>query len=223
MKKIFISFKKTDNFGNDTEDYDIANKLSSYLRNNGIEVFFSEISLAETQSSNYKAVIDNALDVCSDMIVVGTKAEFIMSPWVKYEWDTFLQDIISSIKPNGNIYCVFKNVKATEIPRGLRYCQTFLPTSEGFARLLDFLKVPKTEELPKKRGFICKRCGAYVIGDNVLGCSFHPENAVSFLIKNFDGTSKRKWFYPCCGKQVDDDGTGNPQKSLGCKSGFHVK
>ena len=120
MKKIFISFKKTDESGNNTEDYDIANKLSHYLRNNGIEVFFSETSLVATQSSSYKTVIDNALDVSTDMIVVGTKVEFIMSPWVKYEWDTFLQDIISSIKPNGNIYCVFKNVKTAEIPRGLR-------------------------------------------------------------------------------------------------------
>lgn len=224
MKKVFISFKKTDKFGKDTEDYIIASKLSDYLRKNGIDVFFSEVSLAETRSSNYKMVIDKTLDECTDMIVVGTSAEFIMSPWVKYEWDTFLQDIISSLKPNGNIYCVFENIKPIEIPRGLRYCQTFLPTNDGFSRLLDFLQDVKKEEIVEEKGFICKRCGAYVTDLNMLGsCSFHPEKAVPYFIKNFDGTSIRKWFYPCCGKQVDDDGFGKPRKSAGCKSGFHVK
>lgn len=222
MKKIFISFKKTTTEGRLTEDYEIATDLCSFLKKHGFSVFFSEFSLAESAVSNYKEQIDSALDTCDVLIVVGTSAQYINSPWVKYEWDTFLQDIISGIKPNADIFCVFKNIASNEIPRGLRYRQTFPTTAKGFTDLLNYLS--KNQENPLNLSIsVCKNCGEIFTQDTIGNCSYHPATPIPFTTKNFDGTVLKKWYFPCCGKEVEDDGSGTPQYSPGCKNGFHQK
>ncbi len=226
-KKIFISYKKTDSFGKLTRDFFIASNLCSILESNQIDCFFSEISLPATSSSEFKAQIDLALDSATDLIVVGTKTEYLESPWVKYEWDSFQQDIISGVKPNANIYCVIDNLKPENIPRGLRYKQRFLPTPEGFESLLAFLK-GKNEEVAKKAGhtekcFICKNCGKTFTASTMFGCSYHPSKPISFLTKNFDGTLIKKWYFPCCGKIIETNNGAVPPISPGCRSGFHER
>jgi hypothetical protein len=88
---IFISFKNLDGAGRETRDCWIAKQISAALSNSGLSVFFSLDSLERLGTSAYKAVIDDALDQASVLVVVGTTRENLESPWVRYEWDGFIK------------------------------------------------------------------------------------------------------------------------------------
>ena len=91
--EVFISYRNTNN-GMQTEDSMIARELYEVLSANGIKTFFSGQSLAVLGADRYKEMIDRALDDCIILIVVGTSLENIQSNWVKYEWDSFFNDIL---------------------------------------------------------------------------------------------------------------------------------
>lgn len=220
MSKIFISFKNTDK-NKLTEDYGIAKLLESMLHKNGFEVFFSEVSLLETARSDYKAVIDRELDNAEILILIGTKAEYITSPWVKYEWDNFLQNIISGIKPDSEIFCLFSNIQPNEKPIGIRFKQTFSADVSGISSLIGYVCSKMNKQA--KTLYVCKNCGKVFDPHNRDTCRFHSQNAVYSKIKNFDGSERKSWIFPCCGKRlICDDETTPPSRSDGCIIGKHV-
>ena len=88
---VFISYKNSDN-GILTKDSFLARELYEFLTKEGIHAFFSAQSLADLGADRYKQIIDDTLDSCSVLIVVGTKLEYIQSSWVRYEWDSFFND-----------------------------------------------------------------------------------------------------------------------------------
>lgn len=122
---VFISFKCSDDLGNKTEDFEIANLLYNKLTSIGYNVFFSANTLEQKGSSRYKADIDDALDSASVMIVVLTKHEYATSHWVQYEWDSFYNDYLSGVKPNSSLFTLTKNVDVKQLPRTLRNIQNF--------------------------------------------------------------------------------------------------
>lgn len=122
---IFISFKYSDIEGNKTKDYDIAKNLYDYLKEKGHKVFFSPSELEILGQSQYSKVIDEALDASRFLIVVGCSKENINSQWVQYEWDSFLNDIRSGSKPNGEVYVVYSDMNVNDLPRALRQRQAF--------------------------------------------------------------------------------------------------
>lgn len=95
--EVFISYKNTNN-GIRTEDATMAKELYEILSDAGIKTFFSGQSLAVLGADRYKEMIDNALDDCSVLIVVGTSLGNIQSSWVRYEWDSFYNDILMEKK-----------------------------------------------------------------------------------------------------------------------------
>lgn len=50
--------------------------------------------------------------------------ENLKSEWVEYEWDGFLEDILSGDR-EGEIFSYIKNMKRQELPRDLRKYQFF--------------------------------------------------------------------------------------------------
>ena len=72
---IFISFKNLNVDGKQTRDSELAQEIHFFFVAQGLNVFFSNISLQKLSVSAYKKEIDNALDSAKILIAVGTSGE----------------------------------------------------------------------------------------------------------------------------------------------------
>lgn len=88
---VFISFKSTDERGRITRDAQIARIIYEELTKRGIKTFFSDVTLENKLFDAFEPIIFRALFSCKFFILVGTKNEFINSPWVKNEWSRFAE------------------------------------------------------------------------------------------------------------------------------------
>ncbi len=88
---VFICYKETDKEGKRTRDSVLANELYHELKEEGYKVFFSRISLENKLGENYESCIFSALHTSKVMVVIGTKAEYLNSVWVKNEWSRYLE------------------------------------------------------------------------------------------------------------------------------------
>ena len=147
MYDIFISYKHTNEFGELTEDYKIAEKLYNVLTNTGYKVFFATHSLEEIGSSKFKKDIDDALDQAKLMIVVLSKPEYALSKWVNYEWDSFYNDYLSGVRENSNLFTFINGFSIVGLPRTLRNVQSF-DYNNQFNEALQYIKnaLPLKEE-----------------------------------------------------------------------------
>lgn len=127
----FISFKKSDTTGADTEDARIARQVYEYLTKKGMRVFFSDVTLASLGEANYTRAIEKALDSTNILIAVGTSKENLESEWVSHEWSTFA-NIIRSGKRKGQIMSYCSGMPLSALPTGLINFQAFqhVPDSE---------------------------------------------------------------------------------------------
>ncbi|MBQ3016623.1 MAG: toll/interleukin-1 receptor domain-containing protein [Clostridia bacterium] len=214
MTDVFISFKNTYG-GEPTRDSVIAKQLYDIMKAHGFDVFMSNSTLSECGNSNFKEEIDRALDECKYLVLVGTKEEYINSPWVKYEWDIFYQDIISGNKPDADIFCVFDSFEGT-VPRTLRYKETFAATQDGFSALMAFLS-SKTGRAKRSDVFVCKNCGKIFTAANMRGCKYHPKKPLPITERGFGGEIREFLLFPCCNKKIEKN---NPHTG-GCVFGFH--
>ncbi len=87
---VFICYKESDEEGKRTPDSVLATELYHELREEGFKVFFSRISLEEKIGRAYEPYIFAALHSAKVMVVIGTKAEYLNSVWVKNEWSRYL-------------------------------------------------------------------------------------------------------------------------------------
>ena len=114
---VFISFKKQVN-GIKTRDCEIAEELYQQLKSiPNVKPFFSEVEL--TDNSNFGEMINNALDTSVFFIYICTSAEYLFTPYVKHEWETFSNEIKSGRKSN-KMYGVIENVNVADLPIELR-------------------------------------------------------------------------------------------------------
>ena len=89
---VFICYKETDEeTGEKTEDVELAASLYEDLSARGLKVFFAKETLKTKLSIDYEPYIFAALKSSKAMVVLGTKAEYFMSVWVKNEWGRFLK------------------------------------------------------------------------------------------------------------------------------------
>lgn len=148
--EVFISYKCSDEQGNRTPDFAIAQELYVTLTNMGYNTFFSSNTLEQLGSSRYKADIDSALDTSKVMIVVLSKVEYASSHWVQYEWDSFYNDYLSGVRKEANLFTLTTNLNVHELPRTLRNVQNF-DYREGITHVCEYVKnaIPKQTE-PKQ-------------------------------------------------------------------------
>lgn len=98
-RDVFISCKHPGENGQVTRDASLARDVYEFLSARGLKVFLSSVSLEKLGASEYTRVIDDALDGTRVLIAVGTSAENLDSHWVRYEWDSFANDVRSGRKP----------------------------------------------------------------------------------------------------------------------------
>lgn len=137
--QVFISRKKLDDAGEKTEEVELSLELYRHLTDLGIETFLDDVSLIEKGASRYKREIDDALDSARILVAIGTSRANLESEWVRYEWDSFFNDIISGVKPNGQVVSLVSGIKPAELPRALRQAQCFDYQSGGVAQIGELL------------------------------------------------------------------------------------
>ena len=135
---VFLSYKNSDENGNKTEDAELANELYFELHRRGIPTFFARESIRKLGESHYKKVIDTALDDARVLVAVGTSAENLNSNWVRYEWDSFYNDILSGRKI-GQVLSYYGKIGAADLPRTLRQCQAYKREESSPAEICDFI------------------------------------------------------------------------------------
>ena len=114
---VFISFKKHVN-GIKTRDCDIANDLYQKLKSiPNVTPFFSDEELAD--NSNFGETINDALASSVFFIYVCTSVEYLYTPYVKYEWQSFSHEIKSGRKSD-KMYGLIENVCEADLPFDLR-------------------------------------------------------------------------------------------------------
>lgn len=145
--EVFISYKCSDEQGNKTPDFAIAQELYIALTNMGYNTFFSSNTLEQIGSSRYKSDIDAALDTAKVMIVVLSKVEYALSHWVQYEWDSFYNDYLSGVRKEANLFTLTTDINVHELPRTLRNVQNF-DYREGITHVCEYVKnaIPKQVE-----------------------------------------------------------------------------
>lgn len=109
---VFISHK--------SEDYTLANGVYEYLTEKGMRVFLSERSLPALANADYISEIDAALEKSRNMIVVAGSAEHVTSGWVKYEWQSFLNEQRSGRKTGNLVVLTAPEVLPADLPYALR-------------------------------------------------------------------------------------------------------
>ncbi len=137
--EVFISFKNLLPDGTPTRDSVLAREVYDYLSEKGFSVFLSNVSLERLGISAYKKAIDDALDVAQILVAVGTSRENLEWRWVRYEWDSFFNDILSGVKPSARVFGYVEGVRVLDLPRSLRQAQTFIHDDGAMEALSNFI------------------------------------------------------------------------------------
>ena len=101
----------------------LAKQLHDFLQNRGMSAFLSGWS-----EKHYPDVIDQALTSATCLVVLGTAPEAFDSGWVGYEWRSFLNEIRSGRKSNGQLFALVGGVAVEQLPFALRRSQ-LIPVS----------------------------------------------------------------------------------------------
>jgi len=144
---VFISFKHRESDGvTPTRDSHLAEEIFHHLTSCGFRVFFSKISLELLGRDAYKRAIDDALDASTVLIAVGTSLENLESRWVYYEWDSFLQEILSGRKRNGRVFACVEAQSRFLLPYPLRSLTVFRHGSDPLESISNYIGAQKTAE-----------------------------------------------------------------------------
>lgn len=87
---VFICYKESGSDGRRTLDSVLAQELYFGLKNEGINAFFSRITLEDKLGTAYEPYIFAALNSAKIMVVLGTRPEHFDAVWVKNEWSRYL-------------------------------------------------------------------------------------------------------------------------------------
>lgn len=137
--RVFISYK---NLGPDHKklpDAEMAKELYEALQKEGIPAFFSEISVIANARNDYKALIDENLDKADVLVLVSTKPEHCISNWVRYEWESFYNDLLSGIR-QGRFVSYLDNFDVGSFQRTIRNNEVFQKQEDGLNGLMTFIK-----------------------------------------------------------------------------------
>lgn len=129
---VFISCK--------SEDYKYAEEIYQFLSDNGIPTFLASKELRNIGDAEYRRAISKAMKSAYHMIVFASKAEYIDSTWVYYEWDMFVNAMLKGFK-KGQIMTILKGVNPDDINMDLWKYESF--TFENYKeKLIDYVETP---------------------------------------------------------------------------------
>jgi hypothetical protein len=136
---VFISFKNLDSNNNPTPDSLLAKQIYDYFLYHKLRTFFSNITLEERGTAAFMKEINEALDSSKILVVVGAKSENLLQPWVVHEYESFYQDILDKVKPDGKIFVYVDGIETKSLPRILRKNQTIIHGKGSIEHLYNFV------------------------------------------------------------------------------------
>lgn len=142
---VFISVKQVNGNGSHTVDSDKAIQLYHMLSSWGLKVFNSNVSLPNYAGEAYEPRIIAALMSAKVMIVVGTKADHIMSPWVRSEWRRF--HWLAKQDPSRKLLIYLSRMSPKSLPNELSYLESIVEGPQSSEHLRRSL----SEVFPKLR------------------------------------------------------------------------
>ncbi len=145
---VFICYKETDNGGRRTQDSVLANDLYHQLTAEGFKVFFARITLEDKLGSAYEPYIFAALNSAKVMVVLGTKAEYFNSAWVKNEWSRYLALIKQGQKKM--LIPAYRDMDPYDLPEEFSHLQAQDMSKLGFMQdLIRGIKKIVSSDSPK--------------------------------------------------------------------------
>ena len=127
---IFICYKETDANGRRTRDSVLANDIYHQLSNEGYKVFFAKITLEDKLGSAYEPYIFAALHSAKVMVVLGTKKEYFLAPWVMNEWKRF-QALIQNGEDK-TLIPAYRDMDPYDLPEEFSFLQALDMSKLGF-------------------------------------------------------------------------------------------
>lgn len=131
---VFISYRRTDGGGDPSRDSVLARRIHDFLKARGVRPFMADVTLQGMGQAEYRRGIDEALDGVPILVVVATSLANIESNWVRYEWDSYHNDILTKGK-QGVLLSYLDGVEPVSLPRPLRLYQA-IQNSEGALEIL---------------------------------------------------------------------------------------
>ena len=120
-----------------TDDSRYANIIYDELTKKGLKVFYSDKLLA---GIDYDAQIYSALMRSERILVIGSKREYLESPWVQSEWERWINFIKYNVKDKNSLYFLVPNDIPVVIPEKLKRTQKFTNDIEVINRIYDSLR-----------------------------------------------------------------------------------
>ena len=146
---VFICYKESTEGGTRTKDSTIAQDIYYQLKQEGLKVFFSRITLEDKLGQQYEPYIFAALNSAKVMLVVGTKPEYFNAVWVKNEWSRYLA-IMKQDRSRLLIPC-YRDMDAYDLPEELSALQSQDMSKIGFMQdLIRGVKKVLTADKPKE-------------------------------------------------------------------------
>lgn len=127
---VFICYKETDAQGQRTRDSVLANDLYHELTREGFRVFFARITLEDKLGQAYEPYIYSALQSSKAMVVIGTKPEYVMAPWVKNEWSRYLALIKAGARKT--LIPAYRDMDPYDLPEEFSHLQAQDMSKLGF-------------------------------------------------------------------------------------------
>jgi ABC-type multidrug transport system ATPase subunit len=124
---VFISAK--------SQDYPLARQVFEFLQAKGLNVF---LSLPALGNADYHEEIHQAIGKAKHMVVVASRHKHLESGWVKHEWKTFTNEVLSERKVGNLVILVDSDNPADGLPTALRTYQAFQFQPESFAKILPY-------------------------------------------------------------------------------------
>lgn len=126
---VYLCCKEFDENGRRTKDAVVTTDLYKKLNGEGLRVFFTQITLEDTLTSEWEQHIYSALNSSKVMVVVSTDKEGFENIWVRNAWVRYLSLMSGEQKA---VIPVFKNIDANELPAELSSFQALDMAKLGF-------------------------------------------------------------------------------------------
>ena len=198
---VFICYKETDKNGRRTQDSVLAQELYYALKNEGLNVFFSRITLEDKLGTAYEPYIFAALNSAKVMVVLGTKLEYFNAVWVKNEWGRYLSLIKKGEKKT--LIPAYKDIDPYDLPENFSHLQAQDMSKLGFMqdlirgikKIVGFSKPSKQETVIVKefkdispllrRAYLFLEDGDFISADEYAEkvLDLNPECAEAYVLK----------------------------------------
>ena len=123
-----------------TEDFPYAEQVYQFLLEHGFQVFFLHHALQKLDESDSEKEIHKALDNTKHMIVVTSKKEFVETPWIKAQWDFFVNEKRAGREPAGKLFTLIAgSMRIEDLPQCLRDYETIPFDPNTFDKILTYL------------------------------------------------------------------------------------